>query len=151
MSDTPNIVIRISSVWPPTPGHQHVVVWAHRDGRRVKYVRGLAVTNDAQKALLAKRGNINGTHGSVDIWESFPDEDVCMGCVAPVQRYNIREDGRHADGWWSSSPDFKHGVRSEYCPSCLERETAEVRERYERDMRYLGHANAGLDRQKEAR
>lgn len=138
MPEMPTIT-RISSIWPPTPEHIHCITFEHRDGRRIDYIRGLASSNPAQEALLAKRGNITGTVGSVELWEAFPDEPVCRGCVAPVARYNIKADGTHTDWWATSGPDFTHGVRSGYCPACLERETAKVRAKYELDMRYLGH------------
>jgi hypothetical protein len=88
--------------------------------------------------MLAKRGNICGTHGSIEYWECFPDEDVCCGCVAPVRRWNILEDGRVRDLWAISSPDFKHGVRTGYCRQCREREGGKLRRTYEQEMRYLG-------------
>ena len=140
-------MVRISSIWPPTPGHHHVIVFAHRDGRRVRYERGLASENAASRALLEKRGNINGTVGSVEIWEAFPDEPVCRGCVATSSTLNVGEDGKERYMFGTTHPDFQNGVRCGYCPACRDREAAQVRRQYERDMKYLGvdpYANTAL-------
>jgi hypothetical protein len=131
-------IVRISSIWPPTPERTHIVVFAHRDGRRVKYVRGLASENDASRALLAQRGNICGTVSSVEIWEAFPDEPVCRGCVAPSEIRRLAPDGTEHMTYGTTHPDFENAVRSGYCPACRDREAAQVRQQYERDMKHLG-------------
>ena len=138
-------IVRISSIWPPTPERTHIIVFAHRDGRLVKYVRGLAGENDASRALLAQRGNICGTVGSVEIWEAFPDEPVCRGCVAQSETRRLAPDGTEHMTFGTTHPDFENGVRCGYCPACRDREAAQVRQQYERDMKHLGvdpYANA---------
>jgi hypothetical protein len=133
-----------SKYWPPTNDTRHVVIFQHRDGRRVRYVRGWMAFCGEARELSAKLHDRFGTAGGAEPAEAFPGEDICQGCVGVMGRWNEDANGeREPDGgWWSTSPDFKTGVRSNYCPACRDREAALVRYAYERDLRILGVATA---------
>lgn len=142
----------ISKIWPPplleepsalngdfryVPGLCVITVFKHRDGRMVEYVRGVPIETAEAKDLLRRLGNICGTVGSVEIWEAFPGEMVCLGCVAAIQSYWIAENGDRVAPSYIYREEYANGVKTHYCPSCREREELRVRQQYEHDMRIL--------------
>ena len=137
----------VSKVWPPKAGEQmQITTLVHRDGRRVRYLHGPAEDNAAQAALLERRGNIAGTFGSIGYFESFPDENVCLGCVAVESQSSIGPSGCAGNEWTTSHPHYETGVRTGYCPACQEREKETLRLAYERDLRILNAGMKGLTR-----
>jgi len=126
---------RISEVWPPVAGEtQNVTVYAHIDGRRVRYIQGPVCENAKQKDLILKRGNIDGTYSSVGYFEAFPDEDVCRGCVAPSEEVIVRPDGTERQQWGTSHPSFDYGFGGRFCPKCLQRKLGELRIEYTKNV-----------------
>jgi len=130
----------ISGMYPPTKDCRHYSVFAHRDGREVLYVRGMAGAVEESKS---PRG-----HGTLAIHfydEAFPGEVVCSGCTTEVESGTIDAAGEMHFSWMVSSPrsGFNGGVRSDYCPKCRRRVAADVLREFERNMRTLGVDNFG--------
>jgi hypothetical protein len=127
----------LSSIFPPTPDCQHHTVYAHKDGRRVHYVRGKCSETEACKKLVEELGNVSGFVGSVYYHESFPGEPVCMSCVSWVETWSEGEDG-NKKYHWLQTPDFSNRPRLKLCPTCLKNAAAVIRAKYEREMRSIG-------------
>jgi hypothetical protein len=126
-------------MYPPTKTCRHYSVFAHRDGRRVLYVRGMA------SATVEESKSPRG-HGTLAIHfydEAFPGEVVCSGCTGEVESGTIDESGELKFSRMASSPSFNGGVRSDYCPKCRMRVAKAVLEEFERKMRTLGVDNYG--------
>ena len=129
---------RISEVWPPVAGKtQNVTVYAHIDGRRVRHIKGPVEENEKQKDLILKRGNIDGTYGSIGYFEAFPNEDVCKGCVAPEEASIILADGTELLKWGTLHPRFDYGFEGHFCPKCLQRKLEELRDGYAKKVSLL--------------
>ncbi len=128
----------ISGMYPPTKTCRHYSVFAHRDGREVLYVRGMA---GASIESNSPRGH--GTLGILFYDEAFSGEVVCSGCTAEVESGTIDESGEMHFSFMVSSPSFNGGVRSDYCPKCRMRVAKAVLEEFERKMRTLGVDNYG--------
>jgi len=133
-----------SKVWPPKKGESmQITTLVHKDGRRMRHVRGPVEENEAQAALLARRGNIAGTFGSICYFESFPGEDVCLGCVSIEDEKTISPNGCAVSEWSTSRPHYETGVRAGYCAACQKREADALKDRYERDLRILRAGTKG--------
>jgi len=127
----------LSSIWPPTPERQRHTIYAHKDGRRVHYVRGICSETEACKKLVEELGNVAGYTGSVDYHESFPGEAVCMSCVSWVEQWSEGENGDKKYHQYQT-PDFSNRPRLKLCPACLKDAAAVIRAKYEREMRWIG-------------
>jgi len=110
----------ISKVWPPKEGQiRYVTIFAHKDGRRVRYISGPMCENEDQQALLKLRGNIAGTFGSIAHWEAFPVEDVCCACFSHLERGFIQKNGQTKMTWRSSHPAYATFEETQLCRKCL--------------------------------
>lgn len=134
-----------SKIWPPKAGENtHITTLVHKDGRMVRHIHGPTEENAAQTALLARRGNIAGTFGSICYFESFPDEDICRGCVAIVGQSSVSPNGCAISEWVTSRPEYETGVQTGYCVACQRREADALKGRYERDLRILHAGTKGV-------
>jgi len=134
----------ISTIWPPTEDTRVEITYQHSDGRRVRYIRGRARRTDASDAKVRVYGNVCGTLGSAFMFEAFPNEYVCRGCVVEIEF-------KGKDGLLrlQSSPDFKTGISCFYCPDCCGYEMTKLIKRHDAEIRMMRVASncVGLDDQ----
>jgi len=150
MSD--EIPVVLSRCWPAfvasAMGEAFYSVYAHRDGRRVRYVRGWTGRNENQEAVESFKGrrNTNGTAGSIEMYEAFPGEDVCCGCVASIETGQVKN-GEYNLRWGKSTPSFRSGAgATSYCTTCAEREADDLLKKFKLHMRWLGFVVEKVER-----
>jgi len=108
-------------------------------------IYGAVGENPAQQKMLAERGNVAGFFGSIYLYEAFPGEEVCGGCVGLSEVYNIKVDGREEFKFGTSHPEYHSGVRSDYCPNCRAREFEGLKAKFLCEAKVLGYKLVSVD------
>jgi len=135
MNPEDNSIIVISRLFPPVDGETtHHTIFYHKDGRKVRYVRGAMKDSTEVQKLVAKRGNVAGTMGSAEWFEAFPDEPICQKCIKSTSHENYDAQGNCTSYYGGASyRDF----RLLLCPTHYQEERDRIQSIADRELQQL--------------